>query len=471
MVAPAFDLPNAAELRKTIIDLSDKWHDEFNPQTQGGEYVSLMIDGARMAHCSWLGICIATVAGFSFWRMPDLPGTTGLEIASAVAKVVEDLRQRGFTTVGVVTDNASNEIKAVRDLADITKLPIFRIPCLSHTTNLAVKDFLEAAFVGPHFWTDISKLCGALPHATQNDPFSGIRMPCPTRWLSLGEFVSWLRQHIKTVTTYLEKQGTQKAAYKVLRRYRWDQLAQCFAIMDRYTRWTEDQKSTMPNAWPTAVGILGDLESARRAGNPYAASFHRAFYNRMMTTADVPQLLLGYLITAEGIEWYRSLPDTGSPVVMATKGSVESTIDCLLRHFARLFHVDDDVFVAAWGHVMRQENFNPTRPVMEFWNRIRPKVISVGPIDCPLRRITEMVQIVSKLPVSEAEVERTFSCMRQLFGDRGQRAKGDLVEARLTIRMNKISISPHLLKQMDGLEDGDGDDPSSANVSWGFENI
>jgi hypothetical protein len=93
VVAPQFHLPNSAELRKAIIDIAKRWHQGFNYQTHG-EYVSLMIDGASMASRRWLGVCIATADGFWFWRMLELPGTSGEQIAHAIQTVVVELRNK-----------------------------------------------------------------------------------------------------------------------------------------------------------------------------------------------------------------------------------------------------------------------------------------------------------------------------------------------------------------------------------------
>ena len=107
-VAPDFPLPNSPQLRDAIIRLAAAWRRDFKRTNEGGDYVSLMIDGARIASRRWLGVCISTAARFSFWRMLKLPSQTGIVIAGAVAGVIDELAERGFTTVAIVTDNAAN---------------------------------------------------------------------------------------------------------------------------------------------------------------------------------------------------------------------------------------------------------------------------------------------------------------------------------------------------------------------------
>jgi hypothetical protein len=455
-VAPQFPLPNSAELRKAIIDVAKRWHKAFNCATQG-DYISLMVDGASMASRRWLGVCIATDSGFWFWRMLELPGTTGEEIADAIKGVVRELLDKGFTTVAVVTDNAANEIKAVRELAQAVNLPLFRIPCLSHTTNLAVKDFLNVVLSGKRFWKDIGLLCNALPDTNEGDPFHGMKYPCATRWLSLGDFVGEIEQRIGQIRAYLSSQKKLKNALDIVNPYKWRELWQCFTVLNRFTVWTENEDSTMLEAWPTALGILRDLEQLRQQGNRFAGSFHFTFYNRLLVTADIGQLLLGYLITAEGIQWYRSLPDRSSAVRMGSQEWVNSQISPLVCHIARLLGTDPDAFDSCWQKVLKSTRFDPAAPIDEFWNCLRTQTMTVNNNQYRLQLITEMVRIVAKLPVSEAEVERAFSALRQLFGDRSQRAKHDLIEARLTIRMNRLEVSPEIQTHAPSLQDPDGD--------------
>jgi hypothetical protein len=251
------------------------------------------------------------------------------------------------------------------------------------------------------------------------------------------------------------QRGPKAEAYRILQAYDFGDLSACFRVMDRFVRWTEDQRSTMPNAWPTAVRIFRDLDILRQQGNLYAGSFHQTFYTRLTETADVPQLLLGYLITEEGIRWYRALPDVPSPMVMTSRQYVDGQISSLLSHFRRLLVADPNVFFAGWKFVLTEMTFETGMKIDAFWDQVRGGKFSLSGQVWFLRPIAELAAILSRLPVSEAEVERTFSRMRLLFGDRGQRAKEDLIEARLAIHMNKIVISPEMAASLDKLEDRD----------------
>jgi hypothetical protein len=120
--------------------------------------------------------------------------------------VCADLLGRGFVVCSIVTDNASNEIAVVRDLRTRLGLPVFRVPCLSHITTLAVKDFFADAFPrswGKDFFGAMSDLRKLFQHKRESDAFRGIPRPCETRWMFLGEFIEHVMRHRDRIGAFL----------------------------------------------------------------------------------------------------------------------------------------------------------------------------------------------------------------------------------------------------------------------------
>jgi hypothetical protein len=68
-----------------------------------------MADGVKAGGRPWQGVCLATTRRFLFWRIIPLPPKTSAAVAEGFAIVIHELKNRGFTCRGVVTDNASNE--------------------------------------------------------------------------------------------------------------------------------------------------------------------------------------------------------------------------------------------------------------------------------------------------------------------------------------------------------------------------
>jgi hypothetical protein len=53
-----------------------------------------------------------------------------------------------------------------------------------------------------------------------------------------------------------------------------------------------------------------------------------------------------------------------------------------------------------------------------------------------------MAFVLLRMPCSESEVERVFTRLRRLFGNHARDIRYDLVEARLTVIMNTLDVTP-----------------------------
>jgi hypothetical protein len=404
-----------------------------------------MIDGVRAADRSWVGVCLATVKGMSFLRILTVEGQTAVNIANRLLEVIEDLQTKGFWVIAVVTDNASNEIAAINELDNTAELQqknilVFRIPCLSHTADLALQAALEIVFPGRDVFMDMTALRKALTKPLRGKT-KKIPVSCRTRWLSLGKLVSYfVRNRVLIESWLLEDSRDRAAALRIWERYDFASLSTVFEILDDFIRWTEREDASLATAWDEVLKVLWKLHN--RTTSPFAWALHERFLYRMTTTADLRQLILSYLLTLPGLRWYRFLPLV-APYdkprhVLASQRDVRALVQPLVRHFATIFATDYNIVDRLWDDYLRQTDLRVSSPLFAgsvFWRTVQARGLPVRPGErpCPCFPLADMAVILLHAPVSESSVERVFSILREIFGKRRQGMKEDLVEARLTL--------------------------------------
>jgi hypothetical protein len=441
-VQPAL-LPSGAELREEIVKRAERLRNGIRPDTEGGQYVTLMVYGAASAHRTWLGACIATHRRFYVWRLTALTDQTADSIQACLRDIATDLRKRGFIVVAVVTDNARNEIKAVEDLSSksFPGLPyapfVFRIPCLSHTLNLVLVDFAKTAFGKHNIYTDITYIRESLPLKARFK----IPTPCATRWTSLNKFVRYLlmnySQIVALINTHKQRSRITEAMVR-LGRYRWNELEPCLAIIDDFVNWASSQSKFMTGAWSRAIAAATQLQHLGDSGNHYGGIFADKLMTRMRETADMSLLILSHLMSRTGVKWYCGLPDDGGDGDLSSKESVDRLVRPLLEQFREFLGADATVWYDTWNEHRSGRGVADGTTTSEYWRTREVDAIARehGAPFRPWSHLATMARILGHLPCSEAAVERLFSLMRLIFGTRSQSMLEDLIEARLFLMLH-----------------------------------
>jgi hypothetical protein len=459
---PQIELPSPREVREEIVAQADQFRENFTPRMTGGVFVSLMIDGSSMAHRKWLAVCIAGANAFYFWRMLDLTDTTARTIAEALASVVTELSGKGFIVCAVVTDNAANEIAAVGLLPTLTHRPVIRVPCMSHTLNLAVHDFFTIVFGKDEFETDLHAICVALRSESRDGHFRYVSFPCPTRWLSYGQLVERIMGDYANVLSLFSDPGHACSAFW---KYNFPELHDCFHVVNGLMTWTESQHSFLNGVWFTTIEALGQLAVLHSRVNRYALNFLLVIQARLEKTANLGQLILGYVTTERGLAWYRELP-SAEEVVVFNQSIARESIKPFLAYFVDLFHADGCRFMRAFDEYLSHADWPPQQPAVQFWNTLAtysPTYFSEEQASYPL--IATMALILMRMPCSEAEVERVFSRMRVIFGDHRRRIRRDLLESRLILQMNGSMMTSDRLSALESLEREDDANPDEGQMT------
>jgi hypothetical protein len=382
--------------------------------------------------------------------MLQLDDFRGATICESLADVVTELTDKHFILCAIVTDNAANEIHSVRELADRARLPIVRIPCLSHTLNLAVQDFFTALFGKNVFVDDLRELYSALPTRAQHDAFYGLDSICPTRWLCFGGFVEQIARKYGLACHML---APESGAGRVLRKYQFAELSECFRIANCFMTATEGRGSFLDGAWSLALRALGGLKRLHDAGNRYAHGFIGAVRNRLTTTADLGQLALGFLVTERGLGWYRGLLPDGQLSGVFSRVSVRDLVTHFLDHFVRVFGANPHSFSLAFHVYLDGLEWPAGQAPAVFWDATwKLNEFAHTPEPASYRWLAEMAFILMRMPCSETDVERVFSRMKVMVGTRSRRIRRDLLEARLMIQVNGPALELEVERALDAVE-------------------
>jgi hypothetical protein len=242
-------LHHAEEIRSTITGANE-----------GGPWATLMIDGADAGHRKWLGVCLATFKGICFWRLLSLPDMKAVIIEAAIRQVIADLTKRGLKVCAAVTDNARNEQAAIAGFDEPLSGPnlgrgvrIFRIPCLSHTANLAIGDFLKYMyrFKGRDVYADMTRIRKAIPKLKRQVKLPKAPSACPTRWLSLGRFIACMVRNSDDIYQNLLATAAKERdpILELLHIYAFTDLNPVFAAVDRFVQSTEQEDACVSEGW------------------------------------------------------------------------------------------------------------------------------------------------------------------------------------------------------------------------------
>jgi hypothetical protein len=314
--------------------------------------------------------------------LESLENQTADAIGSAVARVVGALQDRGFIVCAVVKDNASNEKASLdpessKSAQQKANVPLFRIPCLSHTASLAVGGPRGQSF-GENVMKDMRTIRDALPHAMIVDRFYGMPSIVETRWLCLGEFTAYIDRHYPEVADAL---AAKEHASSVLHRCRFADLCGCLAAMNRFVKWTEGDGTGLCCACEQILRTMADFQQLRVRGNLYASDFEAAFSDRRSRTADLRQILLAFLVTWRGLSWFQSLPlwspDPRGPIPRSRQSVVLWT-GSVRRRFETIIGADSQNFARTWTDYLHHAEFREDDSVLTFWHREQGRTSSFG---------------------------------------------------------------------------------------------
>jgi hypothetical protein len=169
----------------------------------------------------------------------------------------------------------------------------------------------------------------------------------------------------------------------------------------------------------------------------YASVCLAFFDSRFTTTADVPQMLLAYLMTNAGLQWYRQLTNERIGTRDFSQKSVDDAVAPLLRWFIEFTSFSWNEFAESWNWYLKDGDFHGEGNI-RFWTRVRSRLVIPKQWTKPKIYVAlgTLGLILAIMPVSESGVERIFSHLRDLLRPRRDQMAPELVDARLVVKLN-----------------------------------
>jgi hypothetical protein len=146
-------------------------------------------------------------------------------------------------------------------------------------------------------------------------------------------------------------------------------------VLDSFVLWSEKESASTAGAWDYCLTIFHRFDELRDRGNRYAQGFHDAFCERVNDTAEMDQLILGHVITPNGLASYKSLPESDR---MTSRTFVDRQIAPLLKQFCRLLGAPSEAkaFKLTFKHILSSVDFasdslpNRNTALSDFWTRM-----------------------------------------------------------------------------------------------------
>jgi hypothetical protein len=436
-IQPRAPLPSVGLIRQQILDLAEAFRQDVTHANEGFQFVHLMADTAKVRGKHFLGVCLATLNSYLPYYVIEIPDQTGEAISDYLGKLIRDLNRRGLTTCGVVTDNAKAEIKTVNLLKE--EHSVFRVPCLSHTANLVIKDFFTQLYPKHNAITELNALVNVLPHG-KGDDFHGCPTLTVTRWFCLWDLFTYVVSHYELIEEFLQSDPSVTNRDEILaifKRYDFRGILPFLTLICSFIKWTEGEDSTLSAAWGLILHVHRTLVVWKSQLMSYANLFLDCFAERFTKTADVSGMLMAYLMSSDGLTWYRSLNRETVGECILTQELVNDLSASVRDWFVKLTGLDAHIFEQTWMWYLANGSFEGEGRI-SFWSTMRTtKVRFPGRTDKVLCwALGTLGLLLTIMPVSEAGVERIFSHLRDLLLAHRVQMEAELVDARIILKLN-----------------------------------
>ena len=423
---PTFSIPKRDKLRDLMISLANDIKINIR-QNLANQVVSLMIDGSKRWGKNYIAIVIFTVQRLYLYSLSYIPDEQGATIAQLIADVVNELKALNTEVIAINTDNAANNKKAlngdVNSAQALSDSHFIRQPCAGHTLNLAIGDTFHRADSYFHFVIDDVRTL--IHHAPKGTYREGYRLELLNiRWVSLFKCVDFIYNHLDKYKANPNPE-VQYILQKIQHEINWDILHKVLLIFNNFLMHLEYNLSTIVDIIPAFLAAYKDL--SQLPGNLPLLALNN-LQNRFMTTCPLHLPWAAFLLTRDGLEFFRN-PDNNfnrqylvnSIIVALSNYMAERKIEQKLIEM-NLHYFQD------YLQNFSIEAFTTFTSAYNMWKQLA---------DIP-PSFRSLAKEILSIPSTETACERLFSALSAVTQSQMCNISPEMVNARLMVKFDSI---------------------------------
>ena len=388
--------------------------------------ISIILDGGTVIHAKWIAVVgktdIATKL-LDLWIMEE--DCTIRNITGKIQQIYDKLLKQRTLIVGACTDNGPNFrgcfYNTVGSNTNDSIKTILRVSCACHSSQLIIKDFLSSDSNFSSLVSTLSEFPNKLSHLTKKKidelGLTGYPPVMPQRWNSIHISLQYILKNIDVLVKEFPDSDVFKRADYLL------EIEEVLAPLHLFTTVLESNECDQSDVFQQYQKLKDTWEMLKGRGNSNAAKLLKFLKNRTETTFDIKLAELAYYFTNEGMNYFaEKFPhypihmlddETIQPYIFERHKKI-AAVSLIISEICSVWKIDATIVTRLWCDMTKEKRdftgkYSSYLDIKQFFPTEQEENILI---------LLNFINRIACLPSSEAESERIFAEMRELFNEK-----------------------------------------------------